>query len=761
MKVLDKSKIFQIKAGLEAELTTPSIAGKVTADVSIDKSKLNKETETTISVNWAGGGSIKDPGLDWNIATLKQAAAAFPDFVAITPQRTFAILTKYTSLASFHAVHNNFSPLDYENAGIYTGALLDSFMDYKALWKQISTATDELEASRATIEMSEIPEDMAELAIIKPAPATSTDKDLSVLQPASLTDDNSNQRDRPKLSEEPIGFQDPTFHGKVDEYNFTRFPTFAPSFAGLIRAKKICRMEMAKIVKEVDVVAKDPSIATDARRDLFFLNPLVFKQLLPVSFASHVSTASIANTVQQVVRSQSREDAERGVHDHQAQVLLGYSQPKVEEKAAAPVHDLTNHNGKIDFKDCDERLQQSIKKVVQKSRDYQMKGCVGPASVVGKDPGPHSQATLFNDLEVLDATFRPTEISIWTDDNGVKGIEMRYSNTISRTYGDTTTGTKKSLTLRSEDSEIFTEVLVREAIDDKGNSRIVSMAVATSAYNIIDTAPVPLPTLTSDGGAAKPPTIRTAVFTRPEDTRYSLRGFFGFQHNSVISTLGVVWGRDGFVPVPARPVQLSLARRYLDLPHDLQDSIRSRPRGFATDFLLGVSIATSHATPGTHFNALEDIDLGWRLRELSFATNAGALRGLRAVYGNGKVLVHGDFDSQHEAWKCQFTSDLAIVKITVRKAAGDTNTWIDTIEFIRGEDAVEHQLPAWPLDVSTIRFLGDGDNRGRVSESQLVESAPNSKFAAGYAKWSVRGFYGTYNKSAGMITRLGVVWGKG
>jgi len=442
------------------------------------------------------------------------------------------------------------------------------------------------------------------------------------------------------------------------------------------------------------------------------------------------------------------------VRDPQAQVLLGYSQPKIEEKAAAPVYDLS-----IDIKESDERLKQSIKKVAHKSRDYQMKGCVGPVS--GKDPNLHSQAVLFNDLEALDATFRPVEISIWMDDSGVKGLEMRYSNGISKRYGDTTTGSRKSLALRPEDSEIFTEVLVREAIDDKGNSRIVSMAVATSAYNIIDTAPTPLVTPASDVGTVKPLNIRTVAFTRPEDSRYSLRGFFGFQHNSVIGTLGVVWGRDGFVPVPARPVQLSLARKYLDLPRDLQDSIRSRPYGFASEFLLGASIATSHTTPGTYFNALEYIDIGWRLRELSFATNGGALRGLRAVYSNGKELVHGDFGGQPEAWKCQFTSDLAVVKITARKVAGDTDTWIDTIEFIRGEDAVESQLPAWPLDVSTIRFLGDADNRVSVSKSQLVESAPNSKFAAGYAKWSVRGFYGTYDKSAGMITRLGIVWGRG
>ena len=99
--VRDKSNIFRIKAGLEAELSTPGISGKVTANLDLDKTTLNRETETTITVNWSGGGSIKDPTKDWGIGTLKQAAAAFPELVAITPQRTYAILTKYTSLTSF------------------------------------------------------------------------------------------------------------------------------------------------------------------------------------------------------------------------------------------------------------------------------------------------------------------------------------------------------------------------------------------------------------------------------------------------------------------------------------------------------------------------------------------------------------------------------------------------------------------------------------------------------------------------------------
>src|ERR1700710_1617257 len=52
-----------------------------------------------------------------------------------------AILTKYTALRSFVEQAGNFTPLEYENAGVYTSALLDAYMDYKNIWKTIQVAT--------------------------------------------------------------------------------------------------------------------------------------------------------------------------------------------------------------------------------------------------------------------------------------------------------------------------------------------------------------------------------------------------------------------------------------------------------------------------------------------------------------------------------------------------------------------------------------------------------------------------------------------
>ena len=47
MKFHDKVKVFEIKAGLEAEMNTPTISGKVTVDFGMEKNNLSKSTKTS------------------------------------------------------------------------------------------------------------------------------------------------------------------------------------------------------------------------------------------------------------------------------------------------------------------------------------------------------------------------------------------------------------------------------------------------------------------------------------------------------------------------------------------------------------------------------------------------------------------------------------------------------------------------------------------------------------------------------------------
>ena len=58
---------------------------------------------------------------------------------------------------------------------------------------------------------------------------------------------------------------------------------YEASISGLQKARKDCRIEMLKIVNEVDEVTKDPTIATQQDRDCGYLDPAIFRKLLPVA----------------------------------------------------------------------------------------------------------------------------------------------------------------------------------------------------------------------------------------------------------------------------------------------------------------------------------------------------------------------------------------------------------------------------------------------------------------------------------------------
>lgn len=49
-------------------------------------------------------------------------------------------MTKYEALRSFRALKPpRLSPLNYENAALYTNALLDTYMGYESLYKNVSS----------------------------------------------------------------------------------------------------------------------------------------------------------------------------------------------------------------------------------------------------------------------------------------------------------------------------------------------------------------------------------------------------------------------------------------------------------------------------------------------------------------------------------------------------------------------------------------------------------------------------------------------
>lgn len=149
---LDKSATNEIQADLKGSFNAISASGnfhKLGSDMA-------KHIETTVSVSWVGGGGLKNagmfprsrdvsalntafhPDLRWDIQTMVDVAASFPQRVAACPDTTFAILTKYTNIKSYYSsLPENFNPVTYENAELYTSGLLDDYMCYKVYLKTV------------------------------------------------------------------------------------------------------------------------------------------------------------------------------------------------------------------------------------------------------------------------------------------------------------------------------------------------------------------------------------------------------------------------------------------------------------------------------------------------------------------------------------------------------------------------------------------------------------------------------------------------
>ncbi|KAE8230990.1 hypothetical protein CF326_g4003 [Tilletia indica] len=134
MKVLNTVKLTEIEAAAKVAFSSGALDVEASAAFRLAKSNINLNTETTITCSWSGGGAIKHPNEPWTIESLMRAAYRFPENVAHSPQRTYAVLQKYDHLRSFLALKPPaLSKMSYENVALYTEELMDSFMVYKAM----------------------------------------------------------------------------------------------------------------------------------------------------------------------------------------------------------------------------------------------------------------------------------------------------------------------------------------------------------------------------------------------------------------------------------------------------------------------------------------------------------------------------------------------------------------------------------------------------------------------------------------------------
>ncbi|KAE8323661.1 hypothetical protein BDV39DRAFT_208643 [Aspergillus sergii] len=249
IKLNNKANATAIKGALSVELSKAGFGISGQADGSFNKSEIAQNSETSITVSWAGGGDIRDDKTKlegWTIDSMAKAAFAFPDRVRLIPQRTHAVLTKYSALRSYQLLSNKGSPLDYENAGVYTNSLLESYLDYKDIWKTIGILSADY-GQKKTI-------------LSKPATATETATEIEAMKTEFVTISSKTQ----------------------DQFSHIPQAAYAGTLVGLEKARRDCRSQMIRIVKEVDAVAEDPNVATDFNRVGIYLSSLLFRQLLPI-----------------------------------------------------------------------------------------------------------------------------------------------------------------------------------------------------------------------------------------------------------------------------------------------------------------------------------------------------------------------------------------------------------------------------------------------------------------------------------------------
>ncbi|KAH6987127.1 hypothetical protein EDB80DRAFT_817914 [Ilyonectria destructans] len=169
---------------------------------------------------------------------------------------------------------------------------------------------------------------------------------------------------------------------------------------------------------------------------------------------------------------------------------------------------------------------------------------------------------------------------------GLSTKSFRHPNELLQGYhkshGTCSGHTSQIWNLAADGSEIITEVGVREGTKTVNKIKkpfIHSIAFATSDCNVWDTAvkqreedadatgetkPTDADTKAAAANLAAIKDIKSYTWTHPKDGRLSLRGFFSFKivneagADMILCTVGVVWAKDVFIPLPECGVQFDL-----------------------------------------------------------------------------------------------------------------------------------------------------------------------------------------------------------
>ncbi|KAK3395070.1 hypothetical protein B0H63DRAFT_362420, partial [Podospora didyma] len=284
VRAKDRQKASSMRADAAINFTKENMLLDANGEFSKKTKDFLEQNETTVSVTYSGGGQdLKKPDADWTLETMRSAALKFPELVAQTPLRTHAILTKYTSLRSFQAVlgkvtdgnHNAHTVIpNFELAGVYTSVLQEAYLDYKNILKNLQVTT--YNVSHGIERLVDGPT-ARRLAVQTPS-ATAPPASAPGTAPAAAANGESDDDSSVVAVDTPKSKLKASIYTDKNEAGTKPYP---PTIAGLEAARQDVRFMLNRIVGEVDAITAKPELAVDEGRELCYVSPFIFKDLLP------------------------------------------------------------------------------------------------------------------------------------------------------------------------------------------------------------------------------------------------------------------------------------------------------------------------------------------------------------------------------------------------------------------------------------------------------------------------------------------------
>ena len=513
MKVHNKAKLLDIKAEAKVALTTGPVDIPAEANVGIARTNLEMNTETTIQVSWCGGGHIKPMEQPWNIQSIMEAAARFPSLVANCPQRTHAILTKYDSLRSFVSLRPaKYSPIQYENAQIYTNVLMDAFMSYKSLYKKIGDQA--INIQNKTLEFEASPK------------SDGTDSTLSA----------SHSSPGMPMAQTAIG-QAATSGDKraliaAKSYAAAlaaavETTAFKASLEGLSDARKFIRRQMLYVVNEIDLIEKDPKVATDEEHEEPFQSPTLFETRLPnMKVPDALKPKSDPLTGKRIMAKTQTEDE---LMNEQIE------QDKLQNESPA-LYQMDQDLSLEEVRSLDE-----VRKKVPKVGKHMQVSTAAPKTDKG---------ALFNNLDFLDPEWQVDSISISVTKRGCVGaVEVVYENGLILRKGLAAENlVRKTLGNFQAGERIFAVAIEHGMPTGSRDPRVLSVCMYTNRGRRLLGQAVKNEILPG-GKVSKDGVVYEDVHTVYLDSAFgtgTLKGFFGWLDTDEVKggilRLGLIWG---------------------------------------------------------------------------------------------------------------------------------------------------------------------------------------------------------------------------